>query len=144
MADDKPEDVTLTTLHQDFADLKGEIRTGFGDMKATMIAGFRSMPTREQSDEMIRLLREGNRLNEERFAQLDARIREQRESCRVMESSTPTSGYGRGCERYRNARPRSPGAAPERCRAGGRWERSGSPRSSAPRRSRGGRAHRTP
>jgi len=77
MADDKPEDVTLTTLHQDFADLKGEIRTGFGDMKATMIAGFRSMPSREQSDEMIRLLREMNRHQDERFAQLDARIREQ-------------------------------------------------------------------
>ena len=81
MDDGKPEDVTLSTLHEDleagFADLKGEVRTGFGDMKATMIAGFRNMPTREQSDEMIRLLREGNRLNEERFAQLDARIREQ-------------------------------------------------------------------
>ena len=69
MADDKPEDVTLSTLHQDleagFADLKGEVRTGFGDMKATMMAGFRSMPTREQSDEMIRLFPEEGRPREE-------------------------------------------------------------------------------
>lgn len=88
MADDKPEDVTLSTVHQDlqagFADLKSEMRSGFSDtkggladLKATLIAGFRSMPSREQSEEMIRLLREGNRHQEERFAQLDARIREQ-------------------------------------------------------------------
>ena len=92
MDHDNPEDVTLGTVHQDlqagfadlkgevrsgFVDLKGEMRSGFGDMKATMIAGFRGMPTREQSDEMIRLLREGNRHQDERFAQLDARIREQ-------------------------------------------------------------------
>ena len=80
MDDDKPEDVTLSTLHQDleagfadlkgevrsgFVDLKGEMRSGFGDMKATMIAGFRSMPTREQSDEMIRLFPEEGRPREE-------------------------------------------------------------------------------
>ena len=60
-----------------FADLKTEMRAGFGDLKATMIAGFRGLPTRESSEEMVRLLREGNRLNETRFVQLDLRIREQ-------------------------------------------------------------------
>ena len=88
MTERNPDDVTLHTLHEDltagftemragFADLKGEMRSGFGDLKATLIAGFRSLPTRESSEEMVRLLREGNRLNEERFTQLDLRIREQ-------------------------------------------------------------------
>ena len=88
MAEQNPDDVTLHTLHEDltagftemragFTDLKGEIRSGFGDMKATLIAGFRSLPTRESSEEMVRLLREGNRLNEERFTHLDLHIREQ-------------------------------------------------------------------
>ncbi len=85
-------DVTLETLHDDlavgfadlkgemragFADLKGEMRTGFGDLKATLVAGFVSLPRRESSEEMVRLLREGNRLQDERFTQLDLRIREQ-------------------------------------------------------------------
>src|ERR1700675_2118148 len=70
MLERNPDDVTLNTLHED-------LRSGFGDLKATLIAGFRSLPTRESSEEMVRLLREGNRLNEERFTQLDLRIREQ-------------------------------------------------------------------
>jgi hypothetical protein len=41
------------------------------------VAGFRSLPSRESSEETVRLLREGNRLQEERFTQLDLRIREQ-------------------------------------------------------------------
>jgi len=81
MAEPTPEDVTLNTLHEDlsagFTDLKGEVRGGFADMKATLVAGFRNMPTREDSQEMIRLLRENNRIQEERFTQLDLRIREQ-------------------------------------------------------------------
>ena len=81
MAESKPEAVTLDTLHEDlkagFADLKGEVQGGFTDLKTTLVAGFRNMPTREDSQEMIRLLREGNRLNEERFTQLDLRIRQQ-------------------------------------------------------------------
>lgn len=95
MAEPKPEDVTLNTLHQDLkggftdtksaiADLKGEVRAGFGDLKAgiadlkvTLVAGFRNMPTREDSQEMIRLLREANRTQDERLTQLDLRIREQ-------------------------------------------------------------------
>ena len=85
-------DVTLNTLHDDltagFTDLKGEMRSGFtelrdemrsgfADLKTTLVAGFRSLPGRELTEEMVRLLRESNRLQEERFTQLDVRIREQ-------------------------------------------------------------------
>lgn len=88
MAAPDPRDVTLGTLHEDlttgfgemragFAELTGEMRAGFADLKTTLVAGFRSLPSRESSEEMVRLLREGNRLHEERFAQLDVRIREQ-------------------------------------------------------------------
>ena len=59
-----------------FADLKGEMRTGFGDVKATLVTGFRTLPSRKSSEEMVRLLRESNRLQEERFAQVDSRMRE--------------------------------------------------------------------
>jgi hypothetical protein len=90
MAEGEP-DVTLNTLHGDLADLKGEVvdlggevRTGFADvkgaiadLKATMITGFAGLPTRQQSEEMLRLLRDGNRRNDERFTELDVRIREQ-------------------------------------------------------------------
>lgn len=102
MAEGTP-DVTLDVLHQDltsgfadlkgevhtgfadlkgemrtgFADLKDEMRTGFADLKGTMVTGFASLPTRESSEEMVRLLREGNRLSEARFTHLDVRIREQ-------------------------------------------------------------------
>jgi hypothetical protein len=86
------EEVTLRTVHEDlragfadlreavgvgFADLKGERRVGFADLGVTIVTAFRSLPSREQTDEMIRLLRESNRVQEERFTQLDARIREQ-------------------------------------------------------------------
>ena len=81
MANPEPEEVTLTTVHQDlragFADLKAEMRAGFADLKVTLITGFQSFPTREQNEEMIRLLRENNRIQEERFTQLNIRIREQ-------------------------------------------------------------------
>src|SRR5437773_1818211 len=106
MAERGPQDVTLSTLREDlttgfaemrtgfedlkgemrsgFADLKGEMQSGFtdlrsgvADLKTTLIAGFRSLPSRESSAEMVRLLREGNRRHEERFTQLDLRIREQ-------------------------------------------------------------------
>ena len=81
MANSEPEQVTLTTVHEDlragFADLKGEMRAGFADLKVTLITGFQSFPTREQNEEMIRLLRENNRIQEERFTQLNIRIREQ-------------------------------------------------------------------
>ena len=67
-----------------FADLKGEVRDGFADLKGavadlkiTLISGFQALPTRESSEEMVRLLREKNRIDEERFTQLDVHIREQ-------------------------------------------------------------------
>ena len=53
------------------------MRAGFGELKATLVTGFASLPRRESIEEMVRLLREGNRLQEERFTQLDLRIREQ-------------------------------------------------------------------
>ena len=69
--------MTLDTLHGDLADLKGEMRGGFADLKSTLVTGFSNLPSRESSEEMVRLLREGNRLNEERFTHLDVRVREQ-------------------------------------------------------------------
>ena len=97
MTDGNP-DVTLATLHGDLGGLRGELgglrgelgelrgelgemrtemRAGFTDLKVTLVTGFRSLPSRESSDEMVRLLREGNRLSAERFTHLDVRIREQ-------------------------------------------------------------------
>lgn len=70
MGEPDREEITLSTLHED-------LREGFADLKVTLAAGFRSLPTREDSQEMVRLLREGNRLQEERLTQLDLRIREQ-------------------------------------------------------------------
>jgi len=73
MAERHSQDVTLSTLHEDLTAGLAEMRTGFGDLKGevrevktTLIAGFRSLPSRESSDEMVRLLREGNRLQEQR------------------------------------------------------------------------------
>ena len=74
----------VTGLRGEVADLRQEVRTGFADLKTemrdvktTLVTGFSSLPTRESSEEMVRLLRESNRLQEERFTQLDLRIREQ-------------------------------------------------------------------
>ena len=77
MAEPHPGDVTLGTLHEDLTAGFAEMRSGFADLKVTLVTGFRSLPSRESADEMIRLLREGNRLHEERLTQLDLRIREQ-------------------------------------------------------------------
>ena len=77
MSEPDPDHVTLGTLHDDLTTGFAEMRAGFADLKVTVITGFRGLPTRESSEEMVRLLREGHRLNEERFTQLDARIREQ-------------------------------------------------------------------
>ena len=52
MTERNPDDVTLNALHED------------------LIAGFRGLPTRESSEEMVRLLRERNR-------QLELHIRDQ-------------------------------------------------------------------
>jgi hypothetical protein len=77
MAETNPDAVTLSTLHDDLGQGFVEMRAGFTDLKTTLVVGFRSLPTRESSEEMVRLLREGNRLQGERFTQLDVRIREQ-------------------------------------------------------------------
>jgi hypothetical protein len=66
-----------TEMRAGFADLKSEMRAGFADLKTTLVGGFRSLPGRETGDEMVRLLRESNRLQEARFTQLDLRTREQ-------------------------------------------------------------------
>ena len=77
MTELNPDAVTLNTLHDDLQSGFGEMRAGFTDLKATLVAGFRSLPSRESSEEMVRLLRESNRLQEERFTRLDLRSREQ-------------------------------------------------------------------
>ena len=65
VADDAPNAVTLDTLHHDLSELKG-----------LLVAGSQAFPP-EWPREVVRLLREGTRLNEERFARLDVTIREQ-------------------------------------------------------------------
>lgn len=41
------------------------------------MTGFQGLPTRESSEEMVHLLRQNNRIQEERFTRLGVRIREQ-------------------------------------------------------------------
>ena len=77
MPEQRSDDVTLHTLHEDLTAGFTEMRSSFADLKVTLVTGFRGLPTRESSEEMVRLLREGNRLNEERLSQVDLRIREQ-------------------------------------------------------------------
>jgi hypothetical protein len=77
MVEPGQDDVTLGTLHEDLRAGFAEMRSAFADLKLTLVTGFRSLPSRESSEEMVRLLREGNRLQQERVAQLDLRIREQ-------------------------------------------------------------------
>ena len=72
VADDAPTAVTLDTLHHDLSELKGDVR----DVKGLLVAGLQAFPP-EWPREIVRLLREGSRLNEERFARLDVTIREQ-------------------------------------------------------------------
>ncbi|MBM3219233.1 MAG: hypothetical protein FJZ38_11245 [Candidatus Rokubacteria bacterium] len=64
MPDDTREPVTLETLHRD-------MQVGFADLKSTLISGFRGLPGRETAEEMVRLLREGNRIQETRLIELD-------------------------------------------------------------------------
>ena len=72
VADDAPTAVTLDTLHRDLSELKGDVR----DVKGLLVSRLPTFPP-EWPREVVRLLREGNRLNEERFAQLDVTLREQ-------------------------------------------------------------------
>ena len=65
MAEDAERTVSLNTLHQDL-----------GELKALIATGLKTFPP-EWPGEVLRLLREMNRLSEERFARLDATIREQ-------------------------------------------------------------------
>jgi hypothetical protein len=74
--------VALTMVEGDgtLSDVRGEVRALRGDiadLKASVMAGFAGAPTRAQSDEMLRLLRENNRLQEGRFAELGGVLREQ-------------------------------------------------------------------
>jgi hypothetical protein len=75
MTEGTPE-ITLGAVHEDltagFADFKAEMRAGFADVKAALIAGFSSLPSHESSEEMLRLLRERNKIL---AAQIDAMIR---------------------------------------------------------------------
>src|SRR5574341_812109 len=81
MPGDDAKDVTLITLYEDlkegFGDLKGEVREGFANLRVALVTGFRTMPSRASQEEVVRLLRENNRLQEERLTQLDVRLREQ-------------------------------------------------------------------
>ena len=70
--------VTLTTLHGDVTGLRADIRGLHGELaglRATVSAVFGGMPTHEQSDEMLRLLRENNRSQEAGLARLHSEIR---------------------------------------------------------------------
>jgi len=65
MAETGHHEVTLTTLHQDLTagfggmrEMRVEMRAGLADLKVTLIAGFAGLPSRESSEEMVRLLRE--------------------------------------------------------------------------------------
>ena len=69
--------VTLTEGFRETREMRAEMRAGFADLKTTLVKGFAGLPTRESSEEMVRLLRESNRLQETRFTQLDVTIREQ-------------------------------------------------------------------
>ena len=62
-------------LRGDIAELRTEMRAGCADLKATLLIGFRGLPTRESSEEMVRLFRERNRLQEQRFAELEGVVR---------------------------------------------------------------------
>jgi hypothetical protein len=72
MTDQAGRDVTLQTLHEDLGGLRADLR----DLTALIASGLRALPP-EWPGDVSRLLRETNRLNEERFAQLDVAIREQ-------------------------------------------------------------------
>jgi hypothetical protein len=76
MTDEAGQDVTLQTLHEDLRDLASGVRADLRDLTALIASWLRAGPP-EWPAEVIRLLREANRLNEERFAQLDVAIREQ-------------------------------------------------------------------
>ena len=67
----------FAAVREEIAGLRTEMRAGFADLKTTLVVGFASLPTRESAEEMLRIPREGHGLNEGRFTELDARIRDQ-------------------------------------------------------------------
>jgi hypothetical protein len=71
MAEDVEREGTLQALHHEL----GELRQEVGEVKALIARGLKTFPP-EWPSEVLRLLREANRLSEERFAQLDVAIRE--------------------------------------------------------------------
>jgi hypothetical protein len=86
MPDDTGPEITLGTLHGDLGRLSsdlgrlgetvGEVKTDVRELKLMVATGFRAFPP-DWPSEMLRLLRENNRLTDARFAQLDATLREQ-------------------------------------------------------------------
>src|SRR5262245_2083913 len=78
-------DVTLETLHGDLTNLQADMRDVKGDLRevkddlrevrALIASGLRTFA--DWPAEVLRLLRENNRLTDGRFAQLDATLREQ-------------------------------------------------------------------
>ena len=100
MNEDGRSEVTLHTLHQDLGEVKSdlrevksdlrEVKTDLREVKVLVATGLRAFPP-DWPGEMLRvlhgntqlqrentqLLRENNRLGEERFARLDATLREQ-------------------------------------------------------------------
>lgn len=76
-----PDEATLDTLHADltsgFAALGNETYTGSADLTGEMRTGFADLRSGIADLREELLLREGNRLHEERFTQLDLRMREQ-------------------------------------------------------------------
>jgi hypothetical protein len=86
MPNDPGPEITLGTLHGDLGRLSesvGEVKADVREVKAdvrelkvVVANGFRAFPA-DWPSEMLRLLRENNRLTDGRFAQLDATLREQ-------------------------------------------------------------------
>ncbi|MGH7320611.1 MAG: hypothetical protein ACRELA_13420 [Candidatus Rokuibacteriota bacterium] len=72
MAPEADREVTLHTLHEDLGELRSDLR----ELKTVVASGLRAFSP-EWAGDVVRLLRETNRLNEERFAQLDVALREQ-------------------------------------------------------------------
>ena len=79
MNEDGRSEVTLHTLHQDLGEVKSdlrEVKSDLREVKVLVATGLRAFRP-DWPAEMLRVLRENNRLGEERFARLDATLREQ-------------------------------------------------------------------
>ena len=79
MNEDGRSEVTLHTLHQDLGEVKSdlrEVKSDLREVKVLVATGLRAFRP-DWPAEMLRVLRENNRLGEERFARLDVTLREQ-------------------------------------------------------------------